>query len=102
MIKLDVQTLAAILGFLGLVVTTLGGVYVATRNRETEKEDSAQKALEATRDEAYEQRLTLRDETIASLEKRLEQLKIDKNLEIEELEAELDSKILEIKQLKGV
>lgn len=67
----DGTTLGALLGFLGLVVTALSGVYVATRTNQTEKESSAQKALEETRDEAYEARITLRDEQIAHLRLQL-------------------------------
>lgn len=61
----DGTTIGALLGFLGLVVTALGGVYVATRTNQVEKENTAQKALEETRDEAYEARIALRDEQIS-------------------------------------
>ena len=70
---LDGTTIGALFGFLGLVVTALSGVYVATRTNKTEKESTAQKALEETRDEAIEARIALRDDRIAFLEKRLEE-----------------------------
>ena len=93
--SLFVTILASILGFLGIVVTTLGGVYVATRNRETEKEDSALKTLENTRDEIYEARLTLKDEINANLQKELARCQLEHKLEVEELEAEITSLHLE-------
>lgn len=69
----DGTTIGALLGFLGLVVTALGGVYVATRTNQVEKENTAQKALEETRDEAYEARIALRDEQIAHFKNLLEE-----------------------------
>ena len=65
--KFDGQTLAAILGFLGIVVTGVSGAWVATRTNRTEKEDTARATLEKTRDEAHEALLLLRDETIKAL-----------------------------------
>lgn len=67
----DGTTIGAFFGFLGLVVTALAGVYVATRTNQTEKESTALKTLEETRDEAYQARLTLRDEKIVLLEEQL-------------------------------
>lgn len=68
---LDGTTVGALLGFLGLVVTALSGVYVATRTSSSEKESAAQRMLEDTRDEATEARFALRDERIAFLEQQL-------------------------------
>lgn len=68
---LDGTTIGALFGFLGLVVTALSGVYVATRTNASEKESTAQRALEETRDEVVDERFKLRDERIEFLEQQL-------------------------------
>ena len=97
---IDGTTLGAIMGFLGLVVTSAGGVYVATRTNSSEKENSALKALEETRDEATEARITLRDEQILRLQEQLADCKAENRLKIEELENEIDRLHSEIRDLK--
>lgn len=112
---LDGQTIGAILGFLGIVVTAICGVFVATRTNRTEKQDTARAALEQTKDEVLEARLTLKDETIAALKADKEELEADlakakkelddcrrfSNIRIEELEAEIDRLELELPKSKG-
>lgn len=88
--NLDGTTIGAFFGFLGLVVTAISGVYVATRTNQTEKESSALKALEETRDEAYQARITLRDEQIEQLRSDLNDCRMENRLRIEELESEND------------
>lgn len=77
---LDATTLAALLGFLGLVVTSVTGFFVATRANKAEKVSSTMKALEETRDEVYEGRLILRDEKIDQLRLDLNECKSDKEM----------------------
>lgn len=94
---LDGSVLGAIFGFLGLVVSTIGGVFIATRTNKTEKETAAIAAIEQTKVDAYEQRIKLRDEQIADLKSDIVVLK----LEIEERESENDKLSLEVQKLKG-
>lgn len=68
---MDGTTIGALLGFLGLVVTSLSGIYVATRTNSSEKESTAQRTLEETRDEVVDERFKLKDERIAFLEQQL-------------------------------
>lgn len=68
---MDGTTIGALLGFLGLVVTSLSGIYVATRTNSAEKESTAQRTLEATRDEVVDNRFKLYEERIEFLEQQL-------------------------------
>lgn len=99
--NLDGTTITAVLGFFGLIVTTVAGVYIATRTNKAEKESSAQKALEETRDEVYEGRIKLRDEIVAQLRSDLADCRMLSKLRIEELESENDALHLENRKLKG-
>ncbi len=90
---LDATTLGAFLGFFGLIVTTIAGVFVATKTNKAEKAGSSLKALEDTRDEVYEGRLLLRDEQISLLRLDLQ----DCRAEIEKLRVEIRS-LREVKQ----
>lgn len=119
---MDGQTLGAILGFIGVVVTAVLGFYAATRGNKNEKEDAAKNALDATKDEAYEARILLRDEQIADLKEDKAELEREKeklrvavkerealNAElmrncatrVEELEAENDKLALELRKVEG-
>ncbi len=87
--NLDGTTIGALLGFFGLIVTAISGVYIAGRANKTEKASTAMKALEDTRDEAYAARLTLRDEQIAKL-----------RLDLSERKSSIEGLREEIRQLK--
>lgn len=95
---LDGATISAFFGFLGIAVTAIAGIFVATRTNQVEKQNSAKLALEQVRDEAHEARLTLRDEQLAECERG----KIVLNLRVEELESENDQLRVENHRLKGL
>jgi septal ring factor EnvC (AmiA/AmiB activator) len=121
--NLDTDTIVALIGLLGVVLTTLGGVYIATKTNKSEKEDSAEVALQKTRDEAYVQQLEakddqieLRDDRIAALREdlveaeqdnaklraALEDCQTNSRARIAELEHENDQLGLENRRLKGL
>lgn len=86
--ELDGTVIGSIMGFLGLVVTGLCGVWVASKTNRVEKESSARAALEQSKDEVHEARIILRDEQIANLREQLEKATIRCKEKIEELEDE--------------
>lgn len=121
--NLDTDTIVALIGFLGLVVTTIGGVYVATKTNRSEKENTAEATLEQTKDAAYEARLAAKDGQIELRDDQIVDLKEDRReLEeelakvrqdlidcqansrttIAELEAENDQLGIENRRLKGL
>lgn len=89
-VSLDGSTIGAFLGFLGIVSSTIGGVYIATSNRKSEKASVAQETLNTTKNEVYESRLREKDERIGYLEKRLADCEQDARLDAEEYESEID------------
>lgn len=99
-VSLDGSSIGAFLGFLGIVCTTLGGVYVATRNNRSEKASVALQTLEASRDKTQAKQLQQRDERITYLEKDLADCRIEKRLREEELENDIDRLHIEIDKLR--
>lgn len=91
---MDGTIIGAGLGFLGTVATVLGGIYLATRNRDTEKKSAALLTLEKTRDEATAALMTLKDEQIADLKNDVVVLKAQL------LDCESDNDVLAVENNK--
>lgn len=99
-VSLDGSTIGAFLGFLGIVSSTIGGVYVATRNSRSEKASVALQTLNDARDKNVDERLANKDERIAYLEKDLVDCRLEKRLREEELEGDLDRARTEASNLR--
>lgn len=82
---MDTATTVAVFGFLGVVVTAFGGVVVAIYTNRAEKKAVAESAME----KVLQQRIMLRDETIA-------ELKADN----EECEEKLEVKTIQVRELQ--
>lgn len=95
--SLDGTTIGAILGFFGTVATVLGGIYLATRNRDGEKKSAALLTLEKTRDEANAALIALKDEQLADLKNDLVVLKA----QLLDCESENDTLGLENNRLRA-